>query len=380
MLFIGMSIYFDSNATTEVDERVAELVQKYLITEYGNAGSRTHQMGLDAKKAVNQAREQIAAVTGDSADVVFFTSGATEANNLAILGLRDHIFSQPSPHIITTAVEHKAVLEPIEQLENQGADVTYIQVDERGWPDPKHLSAALKPETVLVSTMHVNNETGIEFPLGDYAGILEGHAAFWHVDAAQGFGKKTGPLRNERIDLISYSGHKLFAPKGIGALVARRREFTRPPLEPLMFGGGQERGLRPGTLPVALIAGFGLAAELAEEEKEQRAKECLTRREEFLKAILPLQPVFIGDQERVLPHIVNVSFPGIDSEAAMIATKDLVSISNGSACTSSSMEPSHVLIAMGLGEKQSSEALRVSWSHQTPSTDWSVFVERLKRF
>ena len=375
-----MSIYFDSNATTEVDGRVAELVQKHLVTEYGNAGSRTHQMGLDAKKTVNQAREQIAAATDDTPDVLFFTSGATEANNLAILGLRNHILSQPNPHIITTAIEHKAVLEPIEHLEKQGADVTYIQVDERGWPDPQRLNDALKPETVLVSTMHVNNETGVEFPLRKYAEILADHPTFWHVDAAQGLGKKTGPLGNKRIDLISYSGHKLFAPKGIGALVARRRGFIRPPLEPLMFGGGQERGLRPGTLPVALIAGFGLAAELAEEEKEHRIKECLTRREEFLQAISPLQPVFNGDQERVLPHIVNVSFPGIDSEAAMIATKDLVAISNGSACTSSSMEPSHVLIAMGMGGKQASEALRVSWSHQTPSTDWSVFVERLKRF
>ena len=375
-----MSTYFDSNATTEVDGRVADIIQRYLITDYGNAGSRTHQMGLDAKQAVNRAREQVAAVTGDSTDTVLFTSGATEANNLAILGLRNRVLSEAQPHIITSAIEHKAVLEPIEQLEKQAVEVTYLPVDDRGWPEPEQLAKSLRPDTVLVSTMHVNNETGIELPLGDYASVLEGHLAYWHVDAAQGFGKTSGQLRNERIDLISYSGHKLFAPKGIGALVARRRGFTRPPLEPLMFGGGQERGLRPGTLPVALIAGFGLAAELAESEKEQRGKKCLERRKEFLKAISPLKPVFNGDQNRVLPHIVNVSFAGIDSEAAMIATKDLVSISNGSACTSSSIEPSHVLIAMGLDEQRASEALRVSWSHQTPPTDWTAFVERLKRF
>ena len=375
-----MSTYFDSNATTEVDERVAGIIQQYLVTDYGNAGSRTHQMGLDAKQAVNRAREQIAAVTDDDADIVFFTSGATEANNLAILGLRNRVLSEAQPHIISTAIEHKAVLEPIEQFEKQGVEVTYLSVDDRGWPEPEQLAESLRPETVLVSTMHVNNETGVELPLDDYANVLEDHLAYWHVDAAQGFGKKTDQLRNKRIDLISYSGHKLFAPKGIGALVTRRRGFARPPLEPLMFGGGQERGLRPGTLPVALIAGFGLAAELAETEKERRAEKCLARRREFLEAISPLEPVFNGDQSRVLPHIVNVSFAGIDSEAAMIATKDLVSISNGSACTSSSIEPSHVLIAMGLDEQRASEALRVSWSHQTPPTDWTAFVERLKRF
>ena len=299
---------------------------------------------------------------------------------LAILGLRNRVLSEAQPHIISTAIEHKAVLEPIEQFEKQGVEVTYLSVDDRGWPEPEQLAESLRPETVLVSTMHVNNETGVELPLDGYANVLEGHLAYWHVDAAQGFGKKTDQLRNKRIDLISYSGHKLFAPKGIGALVARRRGFARPPLEPLMFGGGQERGLRPGTLPVALIAGFGLAAELAETEKEQRHEKCLARRSEFLEAISPLEPVFNGDQSRVLPHIVNVSFAGIDSEAAMIATKDLVSISNGSACTSSSIEPSHVLIAMGLDEQRASEALRVSWSHQTPPTDWAEFVERLKRF
>ena len=374
-----MSIYYDANATTPVDSRVADLVHRYLVTEYGNAGSRTHLMGLEAKKAVTEARSQIAELTDDSPDSVIFTSGATEANNLAILGLRNFILNHKNPHVITTEIEHKAVLEPFEELEKMGVAVSYLPVNEGGWLDPEELASCLRAETLLVSTMHVNNETGVELPLNDYAQILEGHDAFWHVDAAQGFGKRNGGLRNKRIDMLSLSGHKLFAPKGIGALIARRRGFSRIPLQPLMFGGGQERGLRPGTLPVALIAGFGLASELAQTENKERREACLKRREEFLGAVKALSPVFNGDQTRVLPHIVNLSFPNINSEAAMIATKDLVAISNGSACTSSSIEPSHVLIAMGLDEKRSDGALRVSWSHETPPNDWSEFIDRLKR-
>jgi cysteine desulfurase len=222
--------------------------------------------------------------------------------------------------------------------------------------------------------MHVNNETGVIQPVGQVADLLEGHPAYLHTDAAQGFGKELAALRHPRIDLISISGHKVFAPKGVGALVTRRRNGDRPPLSPLMFGGGQERGLRPGTMPVHQVAGLGLAAELAVNESEQRMQFNRRFRERALSALRPLEPVLTGDQERVVPHILNLSFPGMDAEEAMEALADVVAISNGSACTSQSLSCSHVLGAMGLDGAHATGALRLSWCHMTPEPDWRKVV------
>lgn len=373
--------YLDNNATTAVEPRVVEVISRYLTEEYGNAGSRTHGWGAEASRAVEEARRQVAAVVDARSDEVLFTSGATEANNLAILGLVDHARATGQNHVITTSVEHKAVLEPVEYLAKQHAfEVTLLPVDDLGWPSAEALAGALRPETFLVSTMHVNNETGVQLPLDAYADTLGEHPAWWHVDAAQGFGKTMPALRNHRIDLMSISGHKIYGPKGIGALVTRRRRYDRPPLTPLMFGGGQERGLRPGTLPVALVAGFGEAARLAVAESEMRRSACETYRAEILEGLAPLRPLLNGDPTRLLPHVLNVSFDGIDAEAAMVATKDLIAISNGSACTSSSYEPSHVLSAMGLEADRIAGALRISWSHMTPQVDWRGFADRLLSF
>ena len=209
--------------------------------------------------------------------------------------------------------------------------------------------------------------------------VLSDHEAYFHVDAAQAFGKLIEPLRDRRIDLMSISGHKVYAPKGIGALVTRRRRFTRPPLRPLMYGGGQERGLRPGTLPVALIAGLGLAAALALEECADRTRRCLAIQNEALSALEPLGIVLNGDPERTVSHTLNFSVPGVDSEAAIVALKDVVAVSNGSACTSQSYQPSHVLAAAGLPSEQVAGAVRVSWCHLTPAFDWGQFAERLAR-
>jgi cysteine desulfurase len=372
-----VAVYLDSNATTPVDGRVASIVSRYLTEEYGNAGSRTHDWGTSASRAVERARRQVAAVVDARPDEIIFTSGATEANNIAILGMIDHAVAVGHRHMITTPIEHKAVLEPVEHLaKRHGFEVTLLPVDHRGWPAPEELAAALSPETVLVSTMQVNNETGVELPMGAYADVLDKHPAWWHVDAAQGFGKVLEPLRNHRIDLISMSAHKIYGPKGVGALVARRRQYERPPLAPLVFGGGQERGLRPGTLPVALIAGFGEAASIAAAESDSRRSACETRRVALLDAIDVLSPIINGDSERMLPHVLNVSFPGIDAEAAMMASKDLVAISNGSACTSNSYDPSHVLKAMGLDQDRIAAALRISWSHTSPQVDWAAVVRR----
>jgi cysteine desulfurase len=370
--------YLDNNATTPLDPRVADVVSRYMVEEYGNAGSRTHGFGATASKAVEEARALVADVVAARPDEVIFTSGATEANNLALLGLLDAASGSDKRHIVTTSIEHKAVIEPIEHLAKRHEfEVTFLPVDERGWVTADALADALRPDTAIVSTMHVNNETGVELPLDAYAEVLAGHQAWWHVDAAQGFGKRLAGLRLPRIDLISVSSHKVFGPKGVGGLIARRRKYERPPLSPLLFGGGQERGLRPGTLPVALIAGFGEAARLAVVDHQVRADRCASFRSELVAGIAALDYCTNGDQERVLPHTINISVRGVDAEAAIVASRDLVAISNGSACTSSSYEPSHVLTAMGLDDDRVAGALRLSWSHLTPTVNWGEFADRL---
>jgi cysteine desulfurase len=218
--------------------------------------------------------------------------------------------------------------------------------------------------------MQVNNETGVRQPLGAIAEMLKGHAAYFHTDAAQGFGKDLEPLHNQRIDLISISGHKIYAPKGIGALVMRRRGYERIPLQPLVYGGGQERSLRPGTLPVALIAALGKAAEIAVRDNDKRRNSCRQTRNKVLEALTPLKPQFSGDQTLVMDHIMNLAFPGLDSEALIVAIKDLIAISNGSACTSSSYTPSHVLKSMGMTDDEANCCVRISWCHMTPKVDW----------
>lgn len=374
-----MNAYLDCNATTPIEPEVRELVLRFMSEEFGNAGSRTHDFGARAKRAVQQARDQVAAVVGVERDEVIFTSGATEANNLAILGLIAHAEKSGRRHVISTQIEHKAVLEPLDVLRSRGFDVTLLPPTSGGWVDPAALASALRPDTLLVSVMHANNETGELQPLSDLCAVLGSHEAFLHTDAAQGFGKDLDALRNRRIDLISISGHKLYAPKGIGALVTRRRGFDRIPLAPLMFGGGQERGLRPGTQAVHLIAGLGLAAELAARNLVARRARVQAIREQALAAFAPLQPHWNGDPARCLPHVLNLSFPGLDSEAVMLAWKGLAAVSNGSACTSHSYEPSHVLKAMGLDADRLRGALRISWCHLTGDVPWGDMAAAVRR-
>lgn len=345
--------------------------------EFGNAGSRTHTWGQVAKERVAQARRDVAAVVDAQPEEVIFTSGATESNNLAILGLEEHALRTGRRHLICSQIEHKAVLEPIEELAKRGLEVTTIAPTTGGWVDPAEVAKALRPDTLLVSVMAVNNETGVIQPIEQIVQALADSEAFFHVDAAQGFGKLIAPLRQSRIDMLSISGHKVYGPKGIGALVLRRRRFKRPPLQPLMYGGGQERGLRPGTLPVGLIAGLGIASKLAYEDHEARNARCEAIKREGLAALEPLGIRHNGDLARTVPHTLNFSVPGIDSEAAIVALKDLVAISNGSACTSQSYEPSHVLTAAGLPESQIAGALRLSWSHMTQAVDWAAVSSRL---
>lgn len=373
----GRPTYLDFNATTPVDPRVADEVLRYMTAEFGNAGSRTHSYGQAAKVRVLQAREEVATLLGAKPDEIIFTSGATESNNLAILGLASYGNQTGRKHIISSQIEHKSVLEPLERLTERGFDVTLLPPTRGGWITPESVAATLRDDTLLVSIMAVNNETGVIQPTDEIASAMEKHDAFYHLDGAQAFGKLIAPLANPRIDLISISGHKIHAPKGIGALMTRRRAYRRPPLEPLLYGGGQERGLRPGTLPVSLIAGLGAAAAIASTEHSRRWEEALVTKQRILDALAPFGALQNGDPERTLPTTLNVSLASIDSEAAIVALKDLMAISNGSACTSQRYIPSHVLLAAGLPKEQVEGALRISWGGTRIDLDKAEIQQRL---
>lgn len=374
-----MTTYLDCNATTPMEPAVREAVLKYMTEEFGNAGSRTHEFGARAKQAVQNVRDLIAKMVDARREEVIFTSGATESNNLAILGLKNYGEQLGKKHIVSTQIEHKAVLEPLAVLEKSGFTITRVPPNQDGWVEAQAIQAAVREDTLLVSVMHVNNETGVIQPITEIADKLGEHPAYFHIDAAQGYGKDIPTLRHSRIDMISLSAHKIYGPKGIGALIVRRRGYQKMPLTPLMYGGGQERALRPGTLPVPLIVGLGVATELALKNSQQRANTCRTFREQLLKALAPLQPVIHGDLQCTLPHTINFSIPGLDSEAAMLALKGSIAISNGSACTSSSYTSSHVLQAMNLSEEQIQGALRISWCHLTEPVDWPEIVKRLQQ-
>ncbi len=373
-----MVVYLDCAATSPIDPRVQQEVVGYLGLEFGNAGSRHHAFGSRARSAVEKARVQVAAVVGATRGEVIFTSGATESNNLALLGLAEHGARFGRTHVVSTRIEHKSVLEPLQALSERGFEVTLVAPEPGGWVHPEAVLDAVRDDTLLVSVMQVNNETGVVQPIDEIAQLLGGHGAYFHVDAAQGFGKEIGPLRTRRIDLISISGHKIYAPKGVGGLVLRRRNGWRPPLAPLMYGGGQELGLRPGTLPVPLVVGLGKAAELALEEHRNRWEQCRKFKETVLRKLRPLNPVFNGDLDRTAPYMINLAFPGISSEEAIEALGGVVAISNGSACTSTSDSCSHVLSALRLGEAQIEGALRLSWCHLTEEPDWIRFTEAIE--
>lgn len=354
-------IYLDYAATTPVDPVVADLMRFYMVEEFGNAGSRTHEYGTRAKQAVQKARDQIASIAACQPDEVVFTSGATESNNLAILGLRKHGEATGKKHIISTAIEHKAVLEPLEYLRDKyGFEVDFIRPDLSGAIDPLQVKALLREDTLMVSVMHVNNETGIIQPIEEIADLLKGSNVFFHVDAAQSFAKLVEPLQNQRIDMFSVSGHKICGPKGIGALITRRRKYRRLPLKPLMFGGGQEFGLRPGTLPVPLIVGFGEAAKRQSIFFPGKVADLKAQQEKLISQLREHGFISIGDDTKRIPTILSISSVKIDSEALMLKWKGQVAISNGSACTSNSYSDSHVLNAMCLAPDLLRGSIRIS--------------------
>ena len=366
--------YLDANATTPVEPAVLDIMVHFFRAEYGNAGSRTHAFGRAAASAVVQAREQVARVVASDPDDICFTSGATEANNLALLGLEAHGTETARRHIVASQIEHKAVLEPLQRLQGAGFDVEWVAPDANGIVSAQDVLSRIRPDTLLVTLMHANNETGMLQPITEVADGLVDHPAYFHVDAAQSFGKELAALRHRRIDLVSASAHKVYGPKGVGCLVVRKRGYHRVPLRALMVGGGQERGLRPGTLPVPLIAGFGLACELSLQDADKRRQHNLATRVSLFDALATIGYNLNGTAQGALPHVANLRFEGVDSEALMLTVKEHLAFSNGAACTSHSYQKSHVLKAMGLTDNQIASSIRLSWSHLTPAVDWAALA------
>jgi len=358
-----MSIYLDYNASTPIDERVLEVMIHSYREFYGNADSRTHNHGTTARQAVENAREEVAALLGVRKNEVIFTSGATESNNMAILGFAEYGMESDRRHIITTAIEHKAVLDPLKHLKSKGFDVEYVRPGESGRIDAEDVLKRVRQDTLLVSVLHVNNETGIIQPIEEIGKTLADTNTFFHTDAVQSCGKLVDEVRALTYDFLSLTAHKMHGSQGIGALVVRRKKNKKPPIRPIIFGGGHEGGLRAGTLPVALIDGFGKACEIASHEYKSNQESYATNKAMILKALKSSGVNYIinGEQAHCMNNTLNVSFLGVDSEALMIATNQYCSISNGSACTSRDYSYSHVLMAMGLSEERLESAIRLSW-------------------
>ncbi len=373
-----MAVYLDYNASAPIDQRVLEKMIDVYTNHFGNADSRTHSFGSDAKKIVEGSRRTIADILARDSSDVFFTSGSTESNNMAILGLFDYAKRSGKNHFITTAIEHKSVLESMKHLESLGCRVDYVSPGLNGRVSPEQIISLVTEKTLLVSMMHVNSETGIIQPIEEVGDYLNNLDVLFHIDATQGFGKLNDSLRNAKYNMLSITAHKLGGPQGIGAIaLIRDSQYKRPPLTPLLFGGQQERGYRPGTTPVALVAGFALAAELCDNEEKTNWKKCKSIKNSFLKSIQDLDYCINGDPAYCLPSTINISFSGVDAEGLFLAMKEHFAFSNGSACNSNNHLPSYVLKAMGLSDQRISEAIRISWNQKTHA-EFSPLVSYVK--
>lgn len=368
-------LYLDYQATTPADPRVVEAMLPFFTEFYGNPHSVSHVYGWQAEEAVDQAREQVAAIIGADPKEIIFTSGATEANNLAIKGVA-HFYKERKNHIVTAATEHKCVLESCRDLEREGFDVTYLPVQENGLIRLEDLEAAITDKTALVSIMTVNNEIGVIQPVEDIGAICRKYKVLFHTDAAQAVDKVPLDVDAMNIDLMSISGHKIYGPKGIGALYVRRKPRVR--LVPLMSGGGQERGLRSGTVPTPLCVGLGKACEIAREEMAAESARVLKLRERLYKGIAGKLPdVHVnGDLEHRIPGNLNLSFAGVDGESLVAALKN-VAVSSGSACSSASLEPSYVLRALGVPEDLARASVRIGLGRGTTEADVDYAVSEI---
>lgn len=355
MYSVRLPVYMDYQATTPVDKRVLDEMLPYFSEKFGNPHSRTHKFGWEAESAVEEARNSVAELIGTDSKSIVFTSGATEANNLALKGVA-HFYKESKNHIITVVTEHKCVLDTCRYLEQEGFRVTYLHVKRNGVLDLKNLEDAITDKTILVSVMSVNNEIGVIQPLKEIGEICRKHGIFFHTDAAQAFGKIPIDVQEMKIDLLSISGHKIYGPKGIGALYVGRRPRVR--LSALISGGGQERGMRSGTLPTPLVVGLGAAAKYAKADMEEERIRIKHLSDKFIDAILKIPETYLnGDRLNRYPGCINISFAAIEGESMIAAIKD-IAVSSGSACTSSSLEPSYVLRSLGVGDDLAHTSIR----------------------
>ncbi len=376
---VKLPIYLDYSATTPVDERVAEKMSGYLTRDgiFGNAASRSHSFGWKAEEAIEEAREQVAALVGADAKEIVWTSGATEANNLAIKGAAQFYQQKKGRHIVTVSTEHKAVIDVCRALEREGFEVTYLDPEPNGLVDADKFAAALRDDTVLASVMLVNNEIGVIQDIARLGTLCRDKGVIFHVDAAQATGKVKIDLDSLPVDLMSFCAHKTYGPKGIGALYVRRKPRVR--IEAQIHGGGHERGMRSGTLPTHQIVGMGEAFRIAGEEMEQENERIRMLRDRLWNGIKDIEEVYLnGDLEQRVPHNLNVSFNFVEGESLIMALKD-IAVSSGSACTSATLEPSYVLRALGRNDELAHSSIRFSIGRYTTVEEIDYTIAHIRK-
>jgi cysteine desulfurase len=354
---LKLPVYLDNNATTPMDPRVLETMIPYFTEHFGNAASRNHPFGWQAEEAVDYAREQVAKLIGADPKEIIFTSGATEGDNLGIKGVFE-MYASKGNHIITCTTEHKAVLDTCKHIEKLGGEVTYLEVDKEGLVNLAELEAAIKPTTILIAIMYANNEIGVIQPVREISALARKHGVLFFTDAVQAVGKIPVNVLEDGIDIMAFTAHKMYGPKGIGALYVRRKN-PRVKVTAQMDGGGHERGMRSGTLNVPGIVGFGKACELAREEMQQDAERLSKLRDKLETELLQIEETYVnGSRQHRLPHVSNVSFKYVEGEGLLMGFNKNIALSSGSACTSASLEPSYVLKALGLGDDLAHSSLR----------------------
>ncbi|MFC4231684.1 IscS subfamily cysteine desulfurase [Parasediminibacterium paludis] len=369
-------IYLDNNATTPMDPRVLEAMIPYFTEHFGNAASRNHPFGWQAEEAVDYAREQVAQLVGADPKEIIFTSGATEGDNLAIKGVFE-MYASKGNHIITATTEHKAVLDTCKHVEKSGGEVTYLQVKPDGLIDLAELEAAIKPTTILIAIMYANNEIGVIQPVKEIAAIAKKHGVLFFTDAVQAVGKIPVNVIEDGIDIMAFTAHKMYGPKGIGALYVRRKN-PRVKVTAQMDGGGHERGMRSGTLNVPGIVGFGKACELARLEMTDDAARLSKLRDKLENALLQIEESYVnGNREHRLPHVANISFKHVEGEGLLMGFNKNIALSSGSACTSASLEPSYVLKALGLGDDLAHSSLRFGLGRFTTEEQIDYTIEQI---
>lgn len=373
---LKLPVYLDNNATTPCDPEVVAAMLPYFTENFGNAASRNHSYGWIAEEAVDLAREQIAALAGAETKEIIFTSGATESVNLAMKGIFE-MYAGKGNHVITLNTEHKAVLDTCKHIEKSGGEVTYLKVDEEGLVDLEALEASIKPATILISIMYANNETGVIQPIKEISAIARTHKVLFFTDATQAVGKIPVDVNNDGIDLMACSAHKMYGPKGVGALYVRRKN-PRVSLTAQIDGGGHERGLRSGTLNVPAIVGFGKACQLSGTEMEVESNRVSKLRDKLEKALLQLEEVTVnGSQKHRLPHVTNLSFKYVEGEGLMMGFNKDIAVSSGSACTSASLEPSYVLKALGLDDELAYSSLRFGLGRFTTEEEIDYTIKKV---